>query len=360
MSFQTTIVNKGSSDFDLSSNAYTDPSIPLFSQSGLQDVRLVQSSHPVQARLDQDGNGKGVLQIQMNLRREQTLTLEVQYLASVYHTQQRELWQSRSFDVADSGTVAEIPRAFVDSYCRAAGPWRLNESGASWRRILDLTSQLIEGESNVLAIIVKLVDWVGKNIKYPRDTRDHILLPDETLAHLEGDCDEQSNLLITMLRYARVPAYLQTGALYLPSRDRRSTLLNGHLVASMNSIGWHAWAMVYAPPWGWLPVDMTIGYRQESPLDAITYSAPATLTAIIANSIMTSDYISEGNAAASELQKTGIEIIESQSIEQVVAPRAEDIVPILITVSVLVFFGITILATYFVARARRRARSLSN
>lgn len=361
MTFRTTIVNKGSSDYDLSSNAYTDPSVPLFAQSVLQDIRLVHSSHPLQTAFDQDGNRQGVFQIQPILRKGENRTFEVQYLASVYLAQERELWQSSSFDVTGSGTVAEVPRVLTKAYCRAAGPWRLDDSGKSWKEILDLTSRLVGNESKVMVILIRLIDWIGKNIKYPQEKRDHIFLPNETLFYLEGDCDEQSNLLISMLRHVGVPAYLQTGAIYLPSRQRRSTMLEGHLVSSMNSIGWHAWAMVYVPPWGWLPVDMTIGYRPEAVLDAIGHSAVATLSTMVASSITTSDYVSEGNIAAAELKKTNVEIIESQSIEsQVVTSPSQDTVPALITVSALVLFGITILAIYFAARAKRKAHSTSD
>jgi len=355
---ETTIVNGGQDDFDLTLNSYTDPSVPLFVSSELQSVRVVDCSHQLEEVIDRDGNPVGRFVINTVLHRGGSLTLSVEYLATVYLTDQRRSGPTPLLGPEHSGTKSEIPSSLVNNYCKAGGPWSLDDADDSWHKLRELASQLAGNESNVLAIALRLVEWVGKNVKYPGNRRDRISLPNETLAHLEGDCDEQSNLLISMLRHVGVPAFLQTGALYVPSREVDQTLLSGHVRSIMSSISWHAWSMAYVPPWGWLPFDMTIGYGGGSPTEAISDAASATLSTIIAGSIITTDYVSEGNRAATELKRSEIHISEKQLIQPaaISAPR-QDLVPILITVSALVLFGMGIVGGYLLARMKRRTQS---
>ena len=54
------------------------------------------------------------------------------------------------------------------------------------------------------------------------------------------------------------------------------TYMDGHLSVNSVNVGWHGWAVVYVPPWGWLPVDMTWKYLssgKEEPEAAITGAA---------------------------------------------------------------------------------------
>jgi hypothetical protein len=61
-------------------------------------------------------------------------------------------------------------------------------------------------------------------------------------------------------------------------------------------IGWHGWAMVYIPPWGWLPVDLTWGYYglgKKDPLTAIKYSAVAIQEIMYLRNYYSIDYVKE-------------------------------------------------------------------
>lgn len=355
---ETTIVNGGQDNFDIARNPYTDPSVPLFVNSELQSVQVTHSSHQLERAIDRDGNRVGKFMINTVLEKGGTLTLTVEYLATVYLTDQRRSGPTPLLDPEHAGAKSDIPSLLVSNYCKASGPWPLDNADDSWHKLKELATQLAGNESNVLVIALRLVEWVGTNIRYPENRRDRIFLPNETLADLEGDCDEQSNLLISMLRHVGVPAFLQTGALYVPSREDDRTLLSGHVRSIMSSISWHAWAMAYVPPWGWLPFDMTFGYGGGSPMEAISHAASASLSTIIAGSIITTDYVSEGNMAATELKRTGIHITEKQSIQPTAIPTStQDLMPVLITVFALVLFGAGIVGGYLLARIRRRMPS---
>jgi hypothetical protein len=64
---------------------------------------------------------------------------------------------------------------------------------------------------------------------------------------------------------------------------------DGHVTTTLHNIGYHGWAMIYIPPWGWLPYDMTLGWSVNS-FNGITSAMawkPAVLTL---TNIQTSDW----------------------------------------------------------------------
>jgi transglutaminase-like putative cysteine protease len=99
---------------------------------------------------------------------------------------------------------------------------------------------------NVLEIVCELANWIGINVK--SKTIDVPRYPGETLKSRLGDCDDKANLLITMCRILGIPSFLQVGCIYGPSRTE--TAWENHLTAIYNSVSFHAWAIIYIPPWG--------------------------------------------------------------------------------------------------------------
>jgi hypothetical protein len=112
-----------------------------------------------------------------------------------------------------------------------------------------------------------MIDWLADNTEYsnfevPR-------YPNQTAVDGLGDCDDQSILLISMCRSLGIPAYLQVGIVIHPSIVDSETSWEGHLNDTKKGVGWHAWAMIYVPPWGWLPVDLTL-VQEDGGLDVLT------------------------------------------------------------------------------------------
>jgi transglutaminase-like putative cysteine protease len=112
--------------------------------------------------------------------------------------------------------------------------------------------------SNPVDVVKAVVGYVDSNIVYsirmpPRE-------PWETLLYMEGDCDDQSNLVVTLLRGLGIPSYQEYGMVFV-SKDFRLEEVsdNGFLNTTMVGGGGHAWAVAYIPPWGWIRIDTVFG-----------------------------------------------------------------------------------------------------
>lgn len=112
--------------------------------------------------------------------------------------------------------------------------------------IREKASEIIAGETDYYRIMHKLAVWVEQNIRYDLTTitADAVQKSSWVLENKEGVCDELTNLYISFLRSAGMPARFVGGQVY-------SNI--GH------KFGNHGWAEVYYPGEGWIPVDVTFG-----------------------------------------------------------------------------------------------------
>ena len=271
--------NRGTNIWNLTEDDYV---IGLFMNTTWQTVYLTEHSFSIKSfETDQDGNYIAVLNFSKSqLPPEAVLNYEVEFKIV---TRPRSI---PDIDEKISGSLDEMPEALKDRFCGAEGPWQVDDLG-----IIDLANTIAGNETNVLSILKRMIRWIKDNVNY--QTRDLPRYPNETLKERQGDCDDQANLLITLCRILEIPAYLQMGSIYMPTRtNRTSQYWDGHWTSTLMKIGWHGWAMVYVPPWGWLPVDLT--YAQGTsidPLNAIKKSA-VTLQATIPHvNITKTDYI---------------------------------------------------------------------
>ncbi len=86
-------------------------------------------------------------------------------------------------------------------------------------------------------------------------------------------------------------------------------------------IGWHGWAVVYVPPWGWLPVDFTyvIG-GLGNPLDAIKKAAVVAFQEVIQYANITkTDYVASYGRTKDFLQSNDFYIYERNEMTQEVS-----------------------------------------
>lgn len=214
-----------------------------------------------------------------------------------------------------SGTLSDIPRELAE-FTRSEGPWTYEDARA--RYIVEAARRVVGGERRVLSIVAKLVDWiwgkvdyeVGRGPRYPWET-----LPPQALeaGRGKGDCDDQANLLILALRSLGVPAYLET-ALVADFNYREERVIwapEAHYYAAFMGVNYaHAWAEVYVPPWGWLPVDLTFHAGTGDPLDAIRTAAPSeywawyTIVTIRTERVCHRDYIREFREWAAQASAT--------------------------------------------------------
>jgi hypothetical protein len=115
--------------------------------------------------------------------------------------------------------------------------------------------------------------------------------------------------------------------------------------------------MVYIPPWGWLPVDMTIGYSEEEPLQAIQAAAAQSLGTVISNNYFVKDYVSEANRDGEQLRRTAVRIERRASMKPIgISSEYQASDAATLTTVLLIGFGAIILTVYVIARSRTRNR----
>jgi transglutaminase-like putative cysteine protease len=355
LSFSTRVTNEGSSAFDLSSNRLTAPVVFLPRNSTSQITRLVSSNPALAVTSDQDGNSIGIFQIEKRLEPKQTAVMETRFKAFERLTATRRFEWSPSLEDPSSGTTNEIPKELIEKYQVSASSWKTNGTNVSWAPIRELAFRLAGNETNALKIVARLIDWVGQNTKITTAKRDRILFPNETLTTHEGTSDEQANLIISLCRTLAIPAHLQCGYVYLPSGTNTASMYGGHLSLHSDRITWHAWAMVYVPPWGWVPVDMTMGYSEADPLQAIFAAAPQTLSTVISNDYFLQDYVAEVNRDSMQLGRLSVQIEHDESMALIeISPQYRASSNVNTTTAVLIGFGAIILVTYMILRTRHR------
>jgi len=278
LKFSVTYENRGAHIWNLTTYDYT---IGLFYNNSWQTVYLANHSFPIKSFMtDKDGNYVAVLDPQIyRILLNDSWSFEVEYRVAVKPRSIPDIDENLSLDLSD------IPESIRTEFSEEGGPWQTDSP-----EIVDLARAIAGNETNVLAVVKSFIRWINSRIRY--GTRDAPRYPNETLSEGVGDCDDQANLLITFLRIYGIPAYLQIGCIYLPTRETEERSWDGHLVMTYSRIGWHGWAMVYIPPWGWLPVDLTYAEGiSTDPLNAIRKSAATLQYTVGYLRITESDYI---------------------------------------------------------------------
>jgi transglutaminase-like putative cysteine protease len=163
----------------------------------------------------------------------------------------------------------------------------------------------VGAETRVLTILRLIIRWIASNILY--SPAEFPRYPNETFSLGLGDCDDQSNLLIAFCRLLGIPAYLQLGCIYSPYYNQTSRFWSERLSIRQVKVSWHGWAMVYIPPWGWLPVDPTCVsglILRVDQLNAITSSAVIQYYTFQYMNIVVTDYIAETRSLKNLLNPT--------------------------------------------------------
>lgn len=288
-----------------------DRTISLFMNNTWQTVQLINHSYTIEkTTVDEDGNPIAFLQFpQLELKPGENVSYTVTY---------RALSKPRSLpniNEDESETLEEIPNDLKANYSGAEGPWLVNNT-----QLQDLARNITESETKVLTIIKRFIVWIRDNIDY----KVHGLLPyypNETYAERGGDCDDQANLFITLCRIYRIPSFLQMGCIYLPTIQTNETFWEDHVTLVYERIGWHGWAVVYVPPWGWLPVDFTyVVGGLGNPLNAIKQAAVVAFQEVIQYvNITKTDYLASYRRTKDFLQNNDFYIYERNEMTQEVS-----------------------------------------
>lgn len=113
----------------------------------------------------------------------------------------------------------------------------------NYSKVIELVKAAIQGYQETMDVVKLLFEFVNQKIAYQRDNvRDSA---EVTLETRIGDCSEFSDLFVTLLRRARIPARIIHGWTF----DPETTTLNGH-----------AWVEYFTPNLGWVQCDPTWGF----------------------------------------------------------------------------------------------------
>ena len=351
LSYRLTVAYHNRGNRTLALSDY-DVAVPLFFSNELQEVELTWSSYPVGfVFMDPDGNRWAVLDVPDKvLVPGESLSFSVEYRIT-----SRE-GEAPDISVEASGTLNQIPNSLREDYCGPAACWQTD-----FQPLRELAFNLSYGKEKVLEIVASFVSWIHSNIRY--ESYDMPRYPNETYLSRKGDCDDQANLFITLCRIVGIPAYLQLGCIYVPeATPRLYRSWEGHCETYVRSIGWHGWAVVYVPPWGWLPVDLTACMGlEEDPLNAIRTAIAWSQHTIMAAEIKVTDYIALSRSYREKVIHSGLHIREEEELKFVkkitsttYPVRLYKQLLIYLTISVLVL-GLTALgvAIYLLRRSRR-------
>jgi len=276
-----------------------DRTVGLYMNNSWQSTELKSTTYSVNStKNDEDGNKIGLLELpKQQLHPSENLSFTTEYEITAKPRVIPDLNEN------ESGVLDDIPNHVTQAYATAEGPWTQIDPS-----IQELAHNIAANQTKVLGIVKNLIEWINDHIVY--GTHEIPLYAHQTVAGGVGDCDDQAILLIALLRTLGVPSYLQIGAIYLPDRAEVSQdYWNNSVTIVERRIGWHGWAVVYIPPWGWLPVDLTyVPEGLDSPLNAIVQGAVTRQNTVQYMNISKADYIADSAEARSFLTDNGFKV----------------------------------------------------
>ncbi|MEM1547696.1 MAG: transglutaminase-like domain-containing protein [Thermoproteota archaeon] len=307
--------NNGSSDYSFS---LEDRLFFIFQNTSTQQALILEVNPRIKTvHRDVDGNLWAELDFPEKISPGEKIT------ASIIVKVNLTLRNLPKISVDSSGSIFEIPMELAN-YTASSGVWMYDST--NFKYIADLAAQVKGNDTNVLRIISKMVRFIGERVEYPygEELRPP-QYPNQTLPSPElrgkGDCDDQSALLITMLRSVGIPSYLQTGGIVSKDYSTVGSTWNGHLYISSKGVGWHGWVEAYVPPWGWIPVDMTYGYSPDEPLYSISRSAPARELILESEKYSSIDFVAETRKMEEKVKNSEIYIYLDEEVSKAFPSR---------------------------------------
>ncbi|MFX1561728.1 MAG: transglutaminase family protein [Promethearchaeota archaeon] len=247
---------------------------------------------------DADGNSELILNLTTPMQQNDILSWREEWRFTV--SEQRQNIQHLSIEQSVSITEIEdiIGEQNYHRYTQGTNLWKITNLTLT-NLATDIQENLPENQrENALSLVFAAIEWIHHNIN-----RTILLVepqyPEELLVSRIGDCDDQSNLLIALLRIYGIPSYLMTGHWYQEGASTNRYLWgsvseNAFLFVNWKNVLGHGWTMVYIPPWGWLPFDLSVENIEISPANAYSDSLFAKgLPMVSLWRCISSDYIGE-------------------------------------------------------------------
>jgi transglutaminase-like putative cysteine protease len=325
--------------------AEDDRTIGLFMNNSWQNTELKSVTYSLSSiKNDEDGNKIGLLE----LPKQQILPGENLSFTTEYEI----VAKSRSIPAlseSEADALNDIPSHLVQEYAAAEGPWAQTDLS-----IQELARDVAGNQTKVLEIVKALIEWIKGNITY--GTHEIPLYANQTAAAGVGDCDDQAILLVALLRTLGIPSYLQIGAIYIPDYEVSETHWNNSVRIVERKVGWHGWAVVYIPPWGWLPVDLTyVPEGFDNPLNAIRQGAVTQQNTVQYMNISRVDYIADSAEARSFLIENGFQVyLEDEMTYLPQDSGTRGLNPLTSAILIAALVAMSLLVVFIMIRSQRR------
>jgi hypothetical protein len=283
--------------------AEEDLMVPRFMNTTHQKVYIEEKTHSYTIKSDIDGNQALLIDLDRELQSGEddgfSLTYKIESSAIT----------KPSFNLNDAEGEENIPNELVLEYTSPSDTFMSEDN-----EIQNISRTLVNDEDSVLEKTLSLIEYVMKETDYTHF--EYPLYPNQTLTTGEGDCDDQAILLISMLRSIGIPAYLQVGIIIHPSINDSSTSWEGHLTNTQEGVGWHGWAMVYIPPWGWIPVDLTMN-KSDDAMEILKKAPEYESNVIPAINVSEQSYITETLVTMERIMDSDLYVTLNDKADQI-------------------------------------------
>ncbi|MEO3993163.1 MAG: transglutaminase family protein [Desulfurococcaceae archaeon TW002] len=213
------------------------------------DVIIDSSKNNTVFKIPINNNTRGFVVLNVTLiresRRELNIMVQALYLGNIYlydHPYPEEIVQK--YVLQPNEKVVEIVVPLFEE----------------WMRSRFSSINLSRVSKTFLAIWAAKYIYEDHLIKYNASSIPRSL--DEVLEKREGDCDDKSRILLSMLWHYGVPAKIQYGYVYL--KFDYVADVYGSLTRFINA-GPHAYVVIYVPTVGWVSVDFLAWARLHHP-----------------------------------------------------------------------------------------------
>lgn len=204
--------------------------------SGQKVVIESLSPEPKSTRLDADGN----ILADYDVPAGTNITVTTKVSAIVNYI---------DYNLAASGTKADIPKDLVNRYTSPQQYWPANNSAIATK-----AQELTRDKSTVAEQVRAINDYVISHLTYNNEKIKYNIRQGGLKALQDPNnvvCLEYSDLTISLLRAAGIPARMPVGYGYSGSLKQSNSV----------SDSLHSWVQVYVPGIGWMNLDPTWGEK---------------------------------------------------------------------------------------------------
>ena len=135
------------------------------------------------------------------------------------------------------GRISDIPRLLQRKYKQSFTYWPLDSTA-----IQDVSQECWFSTDDLTTWVQAAYTYITRKIKYP-EKQDKRLGADQALRTGRGDCDEFTDLFVTLARIRGIPCRRLTGYFIHQANNEAEP---------------HAWAEIFSQTNGWIPVDVAL------------------------------------------------------------------------------------------------------